>query len=67
MELRSAEQIELVHAVAPAVGLHDGQLSRSIDIYRVFARDFSGVRGILARREVTNETSASNTLSCCRI
>ena len=46
---------------------HDGQLSRSIDIHGVFERVFSGARGVLARREVTNGMSASNTLSCCRI
>jgi hypothetical protein len=46
---------------------HNTQLSRSIEIYRVFARDFSGVSGVAARREVIKEASASNDISCCRI
>ncbi len=46
---------------------HNTQLSRSIDIYRVFARDFSGVSGVAVRREVIKEASASNGISCCRI
>ena len=46
---------------------HNTQLSRSIEIYRVFARDSSSVRRLLAWREVIEGMPASKALSCCRI
>jgi hypothetical protein len=46
--------------------VHDGQLSPSVEIYRVLAPDSSGVRRLLARHAVIERTPASKALSCCR-
>ena len=47
--------------------VHDGQLSRSIEVYRVHACAPEGVSKPLAPRDEIKKTPASNALSCCPV